>query len=293
MLLIIGSTGTLGQALRRTAAARKLKVQGAARKGAEITLDIRDAGAISALFRTERPKLVVNCAAVTDLDLCERQPETAYLVNARAAGLITANSRQIGARCAHVSTDHFFTGDGARLHDEAAPVCLINEYARSKYAGEALALAVPGTLVVRTNLTGWRGWPGQTTFLEWAVGALERHEAIAGFADFYTSTLDADTLANAIVDLAATGAAGLFNVAACEAADKATFLRHLAQGLDVPAEGIRNGSVRALATARAESLGLDVRKAEAALGYRLPGTKDVIAALISARPKIPSPSQLS
>ncbi len=286
MLLIFGSTGTLGQALRRVAAARKMEARGAARSGAEHALDIADAGAILALCRAERPQLVVNCAAVTDLDLCERQPATAYLVNTRAAGLIAAASAEIGAQCVHISTDHFFTGDGAMLHDEAAPVRLINEYARSKYAGEALALAVPGTLVVRTNLTGWRGWAGRATFLEWAVGALERREAISGFADFFTSTLDADTLADAIFDLAAADAAGLFNVAAHEATDKATFLRHLARKLGLPAEGIRDGSVRLLATPRAESLGLDVRKAEAALGYRLPGESDIIAALANARPKL-------
>jgi dTDP-4-dehydrorhamnose reductase len=229
---------------------------------------------------------VVNCAAVTDLDLCERQPTTAYLVNTRAAGLIAGASAEIGARCVHVSTDHFFTGDGAMLHDEAAPVRLINEYARSKYAGEALALTVPETLVVRTNLTGWRCWVGRATFLEWAVGALERGEAISGFADFYTSTLDADTLANAIFDLVAADAGGLFNVAARTAMDKASFLRNLARTLGLPAEGIRDGSVRLLPTPRAESLGLDVRKAEAVLGYRLPDVMDVIAALVRARPKL-------
>jgi dTDP-4-dehydrorhamnose reductase len=284
MLLVIGSTGTLGQALRRIAAARKIEAHGAARSGAEHTLDIADAEAITALCRAVSPELVVNCAAVTDLDICEQEPAMAYLVNTRAAGLVAAASAEIGARCVHVSSDHFFTGDSVMLHDEAAPVCLINEYARSKYAGEALALAVPGTLVIRTNLTGWRGWAGRATFLEWAVDALERREAITGFADFFTSTLDADTLANAILDLAAVDVTGLFNVAACEVTDKATFLRHLARELGLPAEGIRDGSVRRLATLRAESLGLDVRKAEAALGYRLPGVTDVIAALVSARP---------
>ena len=286
MLLIIGSTGTLGQALRRAAATRKIEAHGAARSGAEYALDIADAEAISTVCRTENPELVVNCAALTDLDLCERQPASAYLVNTRAAGLIAAASAKVGAQCVHVSTDHFFTGGDGMLHDEAAPVCLINEYARSKYAGEALALAVPGTLVVRTNLTGWRGWNGRATFLEWAVAALEQREAITGFADFFTSTLDANTLANAILDLVAAKMTGLFNVAAREAADKATFLRHLARELGLSAEGIRDGSVRLLATPRAESLGLDVRKAEAALGYRLPSVTGVIAALVSARPEL-------
>jgi len=284
MLLIIGSTGTLGQALRRVAAARKMEVRGAARTGAERTLDITDAEAISVLCRAERPKLVVNCAAVTDLDLCERDPSTAYLVNTRAAGLIAAASAEVGARCVHVSSDHFFSGDGGMLHDEAAPVCLVNEYGRSKYAGEALALAVPGTLSIRTNLTGWRGWSRRSTFIEWAVSALERHEPIVGFTDFFTSTIDADSLAANVLDLAAIKAEGMYNVAACEVADKATFLRRLGRELKLPTDNIRNGSVHALTTARAESLGLDSGKAEAALGRQMPSLSDVIVALVRTRP---------
>jgi dTDP-4-dehydrorhamnose reductase len=286
MLLIIGSTGTLGQALRRAATVRGMQARGAARNGAEHKLDIADREAITSLCRSERPQLVINCAAITDLDLCERQPAFAYLVNARGAGLVAAASAEVGARCVHVSTDHFFTGDGSMLHDEAAPVRLVNEYARSKYAGEALASAVPGSLVIRTNLTGWRGWSGRATFLEWAVGALERREIVTGFGDFFTSTLDADTLANAILDLVAAGATGFFNVAAREAVHKAAFLRQLSRALGLSAETVGDGSVRQLAPPRAESLGLDVRKAEAVLGYRLPGVKDVVAALVKTRPQL-------
>ena len=285
MLLLIGSTGTLGQALRRAALSRGLGVCGAARRGAEFALDVTDADATMAFVRSQRPSLVINCAAMTSLDACESDPTAAHRVNAEAPGTLAAAARDIAAQFIHISTDHFFSGDGLKLHDETASVRLVNEYARSKYAGEIAALAVPGTLVIRTNFTGWRGWP-EPTFLEWAVGAVERNEPMTGFCDFVTSTIDADSLARAILDLAERGATGLFNVASHEPADKATFLRRLATAFGMPHQQIEDGSVRDLKTPRAESLALDVLKAETTLGRPLPGLNDVISTLVKSRIRV-------
>ncbi len=57
-----------------------------------------------------------------------------------------------------ISTDHYFCGQGDLKHDESAPVTLLNEYARTKYAGEAFALTNPEACVIRTNVVGFRGW---------------------------------------------------------------------------------------------------------------------------------------
>lgn len=282
MLLLIGSTGTLGLALRQAAQARGLEVRGAARRGAEFAVDVTDANATMAFIRSQRPSLVVNCAAMTSLDACENDPAAARRINAEAPGVLATAASEIAAQFIHISTDHFFSGDGFRLHDEVAPVRLVNEYARSKHAGETAALAVPGTLAIRTNFTGWRGWP-EPTFLEWAVGAIERNEPMTGFSDFVTSTIDSDSLAAAILDLTGQRASGLFNVASREPADKATFLRRLAVALGFPNRQIRDGSVRGLKTPRAESLALDIRKAEAALARALPNLDQVISALVSSR----------
>lgn len=284
MIAVVGGTGILGLALARVARQRGLDVLTVARTGADLSLDICNADAVSAFFAVNRPQAVVNCAALTDLNQCEQDPALAYLVNARAALTLSRGCADAGARFVHVSTDHFFTGDADRLHDEKSPVKLVNEYAVSKFAGEAFVLGHPDNLVVRTNLTGWRSWQGRPTFIEWAVRSLREAETVQGFSDFFTSTIDADRLANAILDLLDRKVSGLLNVAARETVDKATFLRRLARELNVSAEKIRSASVKSLPTARAESLGLDVRKAEGVLGYKLPTTDEVIASLVRSEP---------
>jgi dTDP-4-dehydrorhamnose reductase len=275
--LVLGATGMLGQALYRTASQAGFRVAGVARANADYVLDATDRGALEALLTRLRPQLVINAAAQTSLVACERDPASAYAINARLVAVLAGHCRQQGARLVHISTDHFFTGDSARLHDERAPVWLLNEYARTKYAGEAYAATCPGSLVVRTNVVGFRGWLGRPTFVEWAIAALRSGELMTLFADFYTSSIDVDRFATVLFDLLGHDAQGLINVGASAPADKQEFILLLARRLGMDASRCRTGSVREMTDApRAESLGLDVRRAEGILGYSLPDTQAVI-----------------
>jgi dTDP-4-dehydrorhamnose reductase len=281
-LLVLGSRGLLGGAGAARAAARGLEVVGAARANADEAVDVRDLDALEALVLRVAPATVVNCVGLTDLAACESDPGLAYAVNARPAAALAALAGRLGFGLVHVSTDHFFTGDGDALHDEDAPVVLVNEYARSKLAGEAFALTDAGSLVVRTNIVGLRGWPGRPTFAEWALEAIGAGRPLTLFDDFLTSSLDVGACAEALLDLAARGAAGRLNVASSEVASKERFVAALAEAVGATLPPVTTGSVRDLSPRRAESLGLDVRRAEGLLGRGLPGLRETVEAIATA-----------
>ncbi len=283
MILVLGATGTLGQAVVRQAEMRGLKVLPVARSKVLHPLDISDGSATVAFIRQHRPSAVINCAAIVDLDYCENSPSEAYLVNARAVLVIARACSELGSRLIHVSTDHYFTGDAELKHDECARVSLLNEYAATKFAGEAFAQAFNTGLVVRTNVTGWRGWSHRKTFIEWAVESIEEEGPIGAFSDFFTSTIDAGSLAQALLDLVSSSVAGVLNVASRDVVSKERFLRVLADKLGKPEREFQKSSVRTLRVPRAESLGLDVSRAETFLGRRLPSCEDVVDALLRAR----------
>jgi dTDP-4-dehydrorhamnose reductase len=271
----------LGQALAVEAARRKQRLTGVARRGTPFAVDISDPAALGACLAKFRPALVINAAAITSLDACERDPARAYAVNARAVATMSEWCRDASARLVHISTDHFFSGDGDRPHGELAPVCLVNEYARTKYVGECFAALASRALIVRTNVTGLRGWDGQATFFEWAMTALRQRAPLALFEDFYTSTIDAPSLAVALFDLVARDATGLLNVASSSVASKRRFVHALAEEAGVMLDWGKTASVASLPTARAESLGLEVANAERLLGRRLPDLSQVAKNLIS------------
>jgi dTDP-4-dehydrorhamnose reductase len=278
-LLVFGATGLLGQAIVAEAKRRGVQALGAARKGADFDVDLTNMVQVAELFALVSPTRVINAAANTNLDSCEQDPGGTYLINALAVALIAEQCRTSGASLVHVSTDHFFTGDGPRAHAEDSAVTLVNEYARSKYAGEGFSRNLPGSLVIRTNITGFRGWVGQPTFAEWAVDAILNRRPLKLFDDFYTSTIDADSFSRHLFNLFDTGAVGVINLASSTVSSKSEFVRELAAAFGIRLDWATVASVRDMPTARAESAGLDVSKAERLLGYPLPTLREVCRAL--------------
>lgn len=277
-LLVTGATGMLGQAVMAEAEARGLSPIGLARKNSDISADITDDQALTKVFETHGPGAVVNCAAMINIDRCEEDPLGAWRVNARAVDVLATLCRNHATRLVQISTDHYFTGAGNARHDENAPVTLLNEYSRVKFAAEAFALNNPDNLVARINIVGLRGWD-TPTFAEWAIDLIKNDREGTLFEDSFVSSIDTPTCARALLDLMQTGAAGVFNVASREVFSKKTFVLVLAKVLGRELTNVKTGSVAALQTGRAESLGLNVAKAEKALGYALPTLNEVVDSL--------------
>lgn len=168
-------------------------------------------------------------------------------------------------------------GGGISRHSESDEISLLNEYARTKFAGEGFALTDPSSVVLRTNIVGFRHNQAPT-FLEWAIGALKRKEKMTLFDDFYTSSIHVLQFAKIIFDVIKQRPNGIFNVASSTVASKKDFIIALSQTLfNTAPVNYSVGSVKSLGTARrANSLGLDVTKIENFLGYAMPDLDQVM-----------------
>lgn len=156
--LIAGCEGQLGFALGR---------QISAREDAEIVaavdlpaVDVSDPDAVERLFDglPEAPDVVLNAAAYTHVDRCEREPELAHRANALAPGLLAEAAERCGAQLVHVSTDYVFPGDGDRPYVEDDAPGPRSVYGRTKLEGEERVRSVSERfLVVRTSWVFGRG----------------------------------------------------------------------------------------------------------------------------------------
>jgi dTDP-4-dehydrorhamnose reductase len=196
----------VGRALARHCAAQGDEVAAHDRS----TLDITDAAAVHALVEEARPEVVINCAAWTDVDGCELNPERALAVNALAVEQLALAARGAGAGFVTISTDYVFAGDRAGFYtqrDEPEPQ---SAYGLSKLKGEWLArVALARTTVART---GWVFGAGGKNFLATAFERARRGEHLTAINDAYGTPTYAPHLAARLRELAALDLPGVYHV---------------------------------------------------------------------------------
>ncbi len=276
--LVLGATGALGAAMMDALAQEGRPAAGAARTGADHAVDVRDLNALGRLLDTVDPAVVVNCAAVVDFTACARDPGLAYAVNARPLAVLADWCATRDRPLVQISTDQFFhnAAEPRTAHREDAAVTLRSEYARSKYAGEAMAQTHPGALVVRTNMAAARPSRGKPSIVTWALEAMAARAPMTLFDDYFCSTMDAPALAQAIVDLVRAEAHGVLNVAASTVFSKAEFVEALAAAQGRSLERVeRVRAAEVLGPERALRVGLDVTRAEQVLGRSLPDLSQI------------------
>lgn len=278
-ILLLGSNGMLGQSIKKQLTAGGGKVYGVDRSQAEYCFDLMDDKRLEQCIQEFRPDVIINTAAIVNLDVCEQDPGSAYQINARLPGILSNLCDRFGCYLIHISTDHYYCGDGDRIHRETDPVRLVNEYARTKYAGEQMALTNKNALVLRTNIVGFRG-RGAKTFIEWAVSELESQRRMTLFSDFYTSPIHTVDFSRILAEMLPWHPTGVYNLASCEVSSKKDFILSLSQMLFEKVPVYVSESVRKLpGTLRGDSLGLDTGKIEKLLGCRMPNLEETLKSI--------------
>jgi dTDP-4-dehydrorhamnose reductase len=184
--VILGSGGRLGAALQREwGAAGFTRAQ----------LDITDAAALEAALGPLDFDVLVNCAAQTNVDRCETQPEEAYAINRDAVRNIARLCSAKGARCIHISTDYVFEGLQRIPYIEEDKAVPISVYGESKLAGERALFDIdPAHLAVRVS---WVFGPDRPSFIDQILQKAKTTDKVEAIGDKWavpTYTLDIATL---------------------------------------------------------------------------------------------------
>lgn len=277
-LLITGGSGYLGRHLSAKAV-EKYNVYAAysnqpdqIKAGQAVALNLIDRAEVLALIKKIAPKAIIHTAAINP---GQGNPQQMMKVNGDGAGYVAEAAAAVGARLVHVSTDMVFDGKNAPYNDDAPPLP-VNDYGRSKAAGEARVMkAYPQAAIARTSLI--YGLEEMDRGTAGFVERLNRGETLTLFTDVIRQPVWVDSLAAALLKLVEIDFAGALNVAGSQPVTRQEFGRRMLAYWQVDAwERVASGRAAEISAAIPLDLRLSVERAEQLLQIPLPGVDEVL-----------------
>ena len=205
-VLVTGAGGLVGRYVSEYCGFRGDDVTTYAHKD----LDITDGQFVRQTILSNRPDVVINCAAWTNVDGCESDHTRAFLVNATGPENLATACRDIECAFITISTDYVFDGAKAGFYtqlDEPNPQSV---YAASKLEGERLSsLSYQRSIIVRT---GYVFGCGGTNFLSTLPERIQRGEKLKAIRDTYGTPTYARDLAERLRQLSELDVPGLYHI---------------------------------------------------------------------------------
>ena len=232
-------------------------------------LDISRRSDVRSLVGSFQPDVIVNAAAVTNVDWCETNREEAWKVNVTGVEILAESARRVGAHLVHVSTDYVFDGRNGPYAEEAQPNP-ISYYGKTKLASENAVREAEHATIIRTIVLYGSGLRLKPSFPIWVMHSLREKTKIRVVDDQYGNPIHVADLASTIIRAAEQRRTGLFHVGGGEFLNRYEFAVRVADvfGLDSSLiEPIKTADLRQPAPRPLRS-GLITRKAEADLGTR-------------------------
>lgn len=245
--------------------------------------DLTDPAFAQGVVRCFEPDILIHCAAMADVDGCERDPARADLYNTRMTRHL-ARSVSLHCQFVYISTDGLFKGDSSFTTEETPPSPR-TVYGRSKLAGEReVQMATENHLILRTNFYGWSSGRKKTAG-EWLYQALKEAAPITLFDDFYFTPIYVADFIERLEVLLETRVKGIFHLCGRDRVSKLEFGTRVAERAGFPQSGIRRGSIRTagLLADRPSDMSLDSGLFRRVTGLELPGCDEGIDRFLKDR----------
>ena len=238
-IAIIGANGRLGAALAREYAS-DFEVTSFERR----QLDLSQLDRVRSALAATKFELLINCAALTNVDYCESHREEAFIVNAEAPCLLAEIANEKSAKLVHFSTDYVFDGKKDAPYTEEDMAVPLSVYGESKLEGERRVLEVSSQhLVVRLS---WVFGPDKPSFIDQIIQRARENEVVTAVADKFSApsyTIDVASWLRPAVDKNANGILHLANNGGCSWQEWAQYAVDVCRNLGLPLKAQRVGAV--------------------------------------------------
>ena len=226
-VLITGANGLVGQTLVRkflllsqfellATSASECKIKGLDTDRFR-QMDITSAEQIKTVFDEFNPEVVIHCAAMTQVDPCELNPDLCDLVNIVGVRLVGKASEQIGAKFIYVSTDFVFDGLKGPYSEDDQPNP-VSTYGWSKLQGEYItrSLKVPWVIVRTILVYGVTLSMNRSNLVTWVRDSLSQQKPIRVVNDQFRMPTLVDDLADGIISIIDRNKVGIYHLSGPE-----------------------------------------------------------------------------
>lgn len=292
-VLVIGSNGLLGQKIA------ELLVRGSpytvflasienkpvvpVQSATYTQVDVTAKKELKQLIQSAKPDVIVNCAAMTNVDACERERELAWRVNVGGVENIAEAVRVTEAKIVHISTDYIFDGKLGPYSEDDRPEPL-SYYGKTKLASEnALRASGVDYFIARTMVLFGYATGVKPNFALWLIENLEKKSPVRIVDDQLGNPTLADDLAYGIARAIELGRTGVYNIAGRDIISRYEFAKKLAKVFGFDADlitPIKTPQLRQPAPRPLKS-GLITLKAEVELGIRPSSAEEGLVVLKS------------
>lgn len=244
-------------------------------------LDITSPKEVQQVFDAFQPTVIINTAAMTNVDACENDPENCHLINVKAVELLFENAKVKGAHFIHLSTDFVFDGENGpyKEEDERNPLSV---YAKSKVDSENLLLnqSYENWSILRTIIVFGEGENlSRSNIVLWAKEALKSGKELTIVDDQFRAPTWADDLAWACIQTAKLNAQGVFHIGGPKLYAIYDLVVAIGKYYGFSTEAIKPISSSTLnqAAKRPPKTGFVLDKAKSILGYAPKSLEDCLA----------------
>ena len=210
-ILITGANGQLGRAIRekyKENADIEIIGTDVVEMDGICTLDITDVDAVIKKVEEVHPYAIINCAAHTNVDGCEKDWDNAYKINAIGPRNLSIAANKVNAKLVHISTDYVFPGDGERPYTEFDTPNPVSAYGKTKLEGENFVKQFADKyFIIRT---AWLYGDGKN-FVKTMLRLSETHDEINVVCDQLGSPTSTRVLADIVDELVWTENYGVFH----------------------------------------------------------------------------------
>ena len=282
-IAIIGANGRLGAALAREYA-RDFELTSFER----MQLDLGQLDRVRSALAATKFELLINCAALTNVDYCESHREEAFVVNAEAPRLLAEIANEKSARLVHFSTDYVFDGKKTDPYVEEDKAVPLSVYGESKLEGEQRVLEASSQhLVVRLS---WVFGPAKPSFIDQIIQRARENDVVTAVADKFsapTFTIDVAGWLRLVVEKNAHGILHLANNGGCSWQEWAQYAIDVCRSRGLPlkaerVEAVSLGDMKNFVAQRPVHTVLSTAKFTALTGVQPRHWREAVAEYISA-----------